>query len=151
MKQSPEERRLAERMAPGVLARNGFLAEDRRPLSDILDADRSAVAGLGVSHERLAAELAKALAEAVKGLGVPVTVRGHLTVIYREAMGRIPCPWGDAGTFPKGEVELVDNDTGERLCFTPLSVHLVGRHGFYEGRGSRYRLEPAMLCHVFGL
>ncbi len=150
MKQSPEEIIITERMAPGVYCRDGFLGTDRRPLSEILDTDRSTVEALGVSQERIAAQLADALKTAMRTFGATVKIGDHLTAVYHEAMGRIPSPFGD-GMFAKGEVELGDTRTGERICITPLSVHLIAAHGFYQGVGSRYRLEPAMLCRMFDL
>jgi len=158
MKRSPELRRVVERMAPGVLARDGFLGDDPRPLEEILDADRSAVAGLGTSHEELAGRLRDAFERARAGLGTAVCLEGGLSAVCRETMGRIPCPWGGCGVFPKGEVELTDarvpragERSGEKLLFTALSVHLIAAHGFYQGRGSRYRLEPAVLARLFRL
>ena len=86
------------------------------------------------------------------GLGAPVHLPGgNLVAEYHEAMGYIASPWPDGRTFPKGEVVVADTATGERVVFTPLSVHLVRRHGFFQGRGSPYRLEPAKLARVLGL
>ena len=150
-KQSPREQRILGRMAPGVLGREGFLGSDKRPLSEILAADQSTVEGLGVTHELLAGKLRAVLTAAVRALGKPVDVEGDLAVVHREAMGRIPCPWGGCGVFAKGEVELIDRRSGGTLRFTPLSVHMIASHGFYQGRGSRYRLEPEELCRLFRL
>ena len=145
MKQSPATRKIYERMAAGVLCRDGFLADDPRPLEEILDTDRSAVEGFGTTHEELADRLGRVLQAAMLGLGTAVKISDRLTATYRETMGRIPCPWGTCGTFAKGEVELTDGATGERLFFTPLTIHLIAAHGFYQGRGSRYRLDPATI------
>ena len=150
-KQSPHEQRILARMAAGVLSREGFLGTDSRPLSEILDADRSAAAGLDVTHELLAERLQAALAAAVASLGKPVRLEGDLTAVHREAMGRIPCPWGGCGVFAKGEVELTHRPTGRKLYLTGLSVHMIAAHGFYQGRGSRYRLDPDFICRVFRL
>ena len=138
-------------MAPGVLCREGFLGSDARRLSDILDADAAEVARLGLSHAAVAAELERVLNAAVHGLGTPVQIGERRVATWHEAMGRIPCPFGRCGTFPKGEVEFVNTQTGERMVFTPLSVHAVAEHGFYQGRGSRYRLEPASLARMLTL
>jgi hypothetical protein len=152
MKLTPRERRIAERMAPGVLCREGFLAPDRRPLGEILAADASAVAALGTTHGELAAHLRAACEAARAALGREVPLAGgRLRAVFREAMGAIPCPWGDGRRLPKGEVEVTDPATGRRLLFTPLSVHLIAEHGFYQGRGSRYRVEPAEAARLFGL
>ena len=159
MKPSPRQRQIEERMAPGVLCRDGFLGTDRRPLGEILDTDRSTVETLGLTHAQIAAPLRDVMAEAMARYGNPVTLDrttrrpapdGALQAVYREGMGRIPSPFAD-GLFPKGEIEVTDVETGEGLTFTPLSVHLIAEHGFYEGRGGRYRLEPDAVARVFGL
>ncbi|MCJ7543373.1 MAG: hypothetical protein MUP47_02215 [Phycisphaerae bacterium] len=70
---------------------------------------------------------------------------------FHEAMGRIPCPWGGCGVFVKGEVELFEATSTAVLHLAPLSVHLVREHAFFQGRGSRYRLDPAPLARALGL
>ena len=150
MKLSPEDSKLMQRMAPGALCRDGFLGDDPRPLGEILDSDRSTVEGLGLTHEDIATALAGAMQAAMPACGAPVAVGDRLTATYSEAMGRIPSPWGD-GVFPKGEIALTDTATGETILFTPLSVHLISRHGFYQGRRGRYRVEPAAVARLFGL
>jgi len=132
-------------MAAGVLSRERFLGRDGRPLSEILDTDNAAVEELGVTHERIAQRLEEILRIATAGLGRPASVGPHQTAAYHEAMGRIACPWGACGVFAKGEVELADARDPSVLRFTPLSIHLIRAHGFYQGRGSRYRVSPRKL------
>jgi len=152
MKPSPTEKRILDRMAPGVLCREGFLGTDARPLQEILDTDRSTLERLGCTHEQLAERLGRVCEAAMAACGAPVSVEGgRLMAEYREAMGQIPCPWADAARRPKGEVECTDPQTGRSLVYTPLAVHLIEAHGFYQGRGSRYRLEPADVAAVFRL
>jgi len=151
MKQTPEESRLAARMAPGALSLEGFMGDDRRPLSEILATDAAALADLGLTHAAVAERLAAAYEAAVAGLDAPVALDDHRIAVAREAMGRIPCPWGDHHLAPKGEVELVDTRTGDAVRFSALSIHLVAAHGFYGGRGSRYRLDPALLAQLLDL
>jgi hypothetical protein len=146
MKLTPQQRRIAERMAPGALCREGFLGGDARPLADILSADRAAVEAMGLTHADLAGRLAAILHRAMAAPGRAVSAAPDVAARYREAMGRIPCPWGGCGVFPKGEVELTRAGGRRMLRFTPLSVHLIAAHGFYQGRGSPYRLEPAELA-----
>ena len=142
MKHTPDMQRVIERMKPGVLSLHGFLGADRRSLEEILDADASTVAGLATTHELIAAGLAEVLEKAKAGLGGGVRINKGLEASYFEVMGRIPCPWGD-GSFQKGEVTLTETATADTLVFTPLSLHMIAVHGFYEGLGSRYRIEPA--------
>ncbi len=151
MKRTPQMQQVVDRMAPGAVCREGFLGGDARSLEEILDADDAAVAALGLTHERIAQRLSEVYRAAVDGLGTPVEVAPGVTAAWREAMGRIPSPWPGEGTFAKGEVEVADAATAERLRFTPLGIHLIRRHGFYQGRPSRYRLEPETLARVLRL
>jgi len=151
MKRTPELQRVLDRMRSGVLSREGFLGADPRPIEEILDADRSAANALGLTSGELAAALRRVFERATQALGTPVPLGGGLVAVHREAMGRIPCPWGGCGTFPKGEVELADTATGETLLLTALGIHMVAAHGFHGGRGTRYRLDPAALARLLRL
>lgn len=152
MKQTPEQQRVIERMAPGVLSREGFLGDDRRSLQEILDADLAAVESMGLSHAEIADALDAACRAAMDALGSPVRVpQTNLVAEYHDAMGRIASPWPEGRTFAKGEVVLADTVTGESLAFTPLSVNMIREHGFYQGRGSPYRIEPAKVARILGL
>ena len=151
MKLTPQERHLVARMAPGVLCAEGFLGTDSRPLADILAADDRAVESLGLTHAQIAAALAEVIRTAQEALGTTAKISRHLSAVSEDAMGPIPCPWGGCGVFAKGHVELTDSRTGRTLLVTPLSVHLIERHGFYQGRGGRYRLEPAELARMLDI
>ena len=145
MKVGPDDAKILQRMAPGALSRDGFLGTDPRSPWEIVDADGRTVADMGLTHVQVAGRLAEILDKAMAGQGAPVTVADHLTAAYRESMGRIACPWGGCGVFSKGEVELTDASTGRIVRFTPLSVHMIATHEFYQGRNSRYRLDPGIL------
>jgi len=150
MKQTPDDERVAARLAPGVLAQGGFLGSDRRTLAEILREDAAEAERLGLAPAVAAGRLRAIVEAAQAALGTPVALPGGLTAVAREAMGRIPCPWGHGRLFPKGDVEVAAPEKGLALRLSPLSVHLVEAHGFYGGRGSRYRLEPADLARLFG-
>jgi len=151
MKKNARSMDILAKMAPGALSRAGFLGFDERPLVKIVEADGAAVAGLGTTHEAIAAKLVEVFDEAEEAMGNVVRVGDHLTAFHREALGRIPCPFGQCGSFHKGQVEVADPRTGEKLVFTPLSIHLITAHGFYQGRGSPYRIEPDAACRVLGI
>jgi len=148
VKRDPQLQAVVARMAPGALCREGFLGSDCRALEEILVADGAAVAALGLTHGEIADRLSDVYQAAVAGLGTRVDIADGVTAAWREAMGRIPCPWPGDGTFAKGEVVVEDAGSGRGFVFTALSVHLIRRHGFYQGRGSRYRLEPEHLAAV---
>jgi hypothetical protein len=152
MKLSPQDQKITERMQPGVLSSEGFFGTDNRVLGEILQADQSAVEAAETSHEQIAEAMGEILDKAMACYGTPVTVGDSLQARYIEAMGRIPCPFGGEGeVFAKGEIELTDTESGQTVHFTPLSVHMIGKHGFYQGKGSRYRLDPGQLAGMLGL
>ncbi len=151
MKHTPYDESVLERMAPGALCAEGFLGSDHRELGDILAEDDAAVAAAGTTHEQIAAQLDAWMKAATAELGRPAALSDSVTGTWHEGMGRIPSPWPGDGVFPKGELELVDNRTGRTLLVTPLSIHLIAAHGFFQGRAARYRLEPGELIVMLDL
>jgi len=151
MRLTPDEKRIIERMAPGAICRHGLLCGDRRSLQDILHSDSASVESLGLTHEIIADGLDALLRRVTADLGRTVRIDRHVTATARESMGRIACPWAGCGLFPKGQVDLTDARTGTTVHVTPLSVHMIRRHGFYQGKGSEYRLDPAVLARMIDL
>ena len=150
MKQSPLFEQAQERMAPGEITKEGFLGTDTRTLTEIIDADTAEVGRLGLTHARLAEKLEEVTHQAIFALGAPVCV-GPIETSANEAMGKLPCPFGHPGLYPKAILEGCRCDTGQRLRWTALQVHLIAEHGFYEGKGSHFRLEPAEVARFLGL
>ena len=149
MKEDPHIQLIVERMAAGVLSRDGFLGTDFRPLEEIIESDGAEVARLGSSGQELSLKLEHIFLGARAALGTKALITDRLSAVYKEAMGRIPCPWGQCGTFAKGYIEILDSQSGLRIMFTALNVHMIRAHGFYQGRGSRYRLEPSEIYQLF--
>jgi hypothetical protein len=149
MKLSPEEQKLLERMKPGIYSSQGFLGQDTRRPSVIIDTDRSTLEGMDVTPGQIANALRDILDQAAAAFGTPVDIDNGATAVFYESMGRIPCPFGD-GVQRKGEVQLTTAD-GQTFHFTPLSVHMIDKHGFFQGRGSRYRIEPDAIADALGL
>ena len=150
MKQPPHLARAQARMAPGILTMDGFLGTDSRDLIEILQTDDGAVRSLGLTHAELGAAMAGLTDRAVAALGAVVDERGY-RVCACEAMGQMPCPFGHPGLYYKTVVEAERHDNGEKMMWSALQVHMVAEHGFYEGRGSHFRLEPEELARFLDL
>lgn len=148
MKQPPNLQEIQEAMRPGRLSQTGFLGTDPRPLGDILAEDDATVRRLGLSHEALADRMAYFREKGVAGLGVPVDVPPHFEVRVDGVRGRMPCPFRHPGLYPKVFCQVKNLRTRETITFSDLQIHMIGAHGFYEGRGSAYRLEPETLIRV---
>jgi hypothetical protein len=148
MKESVQLQEAQARMAPGVIARDGFMGSDRRSLSEIIAADAAEVARLGLSDEAIAARMAELRDSGYPGLGDPVEVAPHFSVRVESERGKLPCPFGDSGGHRKTLVTVLNKALGRSVSYTDLGIHLVKEHGFYEGSGSAFRLEPADLKEV---
>ncbi|MBM4163830.1 MAG: hypothetical protein FJ222_05260 [Lentisphaerae bacterium] len=151
MKQSKRDDIIQGQMRPGAITRDGMLGVDRRTLRDILDADDAAVRRLGLTHATIAARLRELRAAGARGLGEPIRVDSDLEIRVDSVCGKLPCPFGHPGLYPKEFVEVSNLRTGERVTFTQLNIHLIGTHGFYEGLDSPFRQDPETLARVLGI
>jgi hypothetical protein len=133
----------------------GFLGPDER-LLDVLAADnRHVVDELGLTHQELAKHL-----HAVGSIGrwrswehrafaYEFVYRGRRfkteTVVTK---GLQPSPFLD-GTQSGTNVTVENLDTGKKMTYGLLVPYLIERYGFYEGKGTTYRVEPARVLEVF--
>ncbi len=144
MKMTPELRKAQANMAPGVISASGFLGHDTRPIGDIIAADEEGMAAAGLTFEETAARMRHLLEEGRKGLGEPTTVDTEWLVRVDEARGAIPSPFGGA-TVQKVNAQVYRADRDVTLTYSVLSIELLERQHFLQGKGSPYRLEPAVL------
>lgn len=151
VKQSPELDRIQQNMRPLCLCQQGFLGNDPRKLIEILTEDQGTVNSLGLSHGNIAERLKAITEKARGGWGDPVVVEEKFEVEVHEARGRMPCPWGHPGLHPKTHIRLKKIETGENLVWSDLAIHLIEEHGFYQGRGSPYRLDPSKMKRILEL
>lgn len=147
MKMTFDQKAAEERMRPGMLTSQGFLGADPRRLADIVEADEEEFRSLGLDFDEVADRLDHLTREGEKGLGEPLTVDGKWLVKSDESRGKIPCPFQD-GIFHKNSVSVERVDTGERIIYSDLSVHLLRVHHFCQGGGSPFRLDPDVLIRL---
>lgn len=148
MKQTPAMDRIQREMRPGVITRDGFLGQDRRKLADILDADNAEVNRLGLTHEGIAERMRQVRDAGKKGVGLPTRVESGFEIQVDSVRGGLPCPFGHAGLLQKMNTTVTNLSTGKALTYTDLHIHMIAEHGFYEGRGSEFRLDPAELKEI---
>ena len=148
MKQSKVYAVIQGKMAPGVITRDGFLGEDRRNLVDILTTDDGEARRLGYGHQDIARRVVELRDAGMAGLGEFLDVAPHFEVRVDSVRGKLPCPFGDPGIFQKTNTTVRNKRLGREVTYTDLHIHLIGSHGFYEGKGSPFRLEPAELAEV---
>lgn len=150
MKQSPREQEQAKLFGPSKFSAGGFLGDDPRQPEEIIAADAAALESLGTTREAIAALLAAAFDKAEAALGDPVELKPGVIAVHHEARGKIPSPFRGDGVFQKGEAAVTDRNSGATIFVTRLGISMIRNHGFFQGRGSRYRIEPEDAMRMCG-
>jgi hypothetical protein len=148
MKQTVQMQEIQNSMKPGVIVRDGFLGTDARNLVDILTDDEAGVARLGLTHRGIADRMVALRDAGAAGLGEFIDVPPRFEVRVDSVRGKLRCPFGDPGIFPKTNTTVRNTRLGREITYTDLHIHMIGSHGFYEGKGSQFRLEPGDLAEV---
>jgi len=148
MKQDPRLSDVEKNMRPGEISKSGFLGNDGRKLIDILLDDGQSVTALNLNHKILADRMEYLTEKGREGFGNPILVDGFLEVIVEDSRGTIACPFDHIGMYPKENVKVTNINTGESISWSALNIHMIREHGFYEGKGSPFRIEPLDLIRV---
>jgi len=136
---------MEQRLRDSTATRAGFLGPDERSLAAILQADDKAIRRRGLTHAHIAQRLLALRQAGWEGLGEPVSVPPHFEVCVDAARGTLPCPFGDQGSLAKVNTTVHNLESGKEITFTDLNIHLIATHGFYEGHGAQFRLDPEEL------
>jgi len=134
MKQTIHMKKIQQMMMPGVITRDGFLGKDSRNLIDILVEDDEEVKRMNLTHQKIASRMIEMREAGMKGLGDFISVPPHFKVQVDSVRGKLPCPFGDPGIFPK------TNTTVRNLK--------LEREITYTGKGFAFRLEPKDLVKI---
>ena len=148
MKRSPDIKKLESTLRSSKLVSGGFLANDARPLEEIIDSDAADVAGHNLSMSEITARMKHISNVAKAGLGTFVKIDERLEASVSDTRGCVACPWPHPGRFSKTVVRVRRVDTGDTIEWSDLNVHMIDAHGFFEGRGSAFRLDPARLIEI---
>jgi hypothetical protein len=142
---------LEKDMRPGAISAKGFLGKDERLLDVLAEDNRYVVDKLGLTHQELARHLhllgAVALKRSKEG---PVEIVYHgkkFRLVPRLARGFQDSPFKD-GTKTNCNLTVVNLGTGKKLTYSLLVPHMIERYGFYEGKGTPYRVEPKVVMEV---
>jgi hypothetical protein len=129
----------------------GFLGKDES-LLDILTQDNQYVVDqLGLTHQELARHL-----HILGNLARQKAVDKPLDITYHGGRFRLKAilfrgyafaPFED-GTKTNCEATVENLVSGKKISFSLLVPHMVERYGFYEGRGTPYRVDPKQVLEV---
>ncbi len=141
----PDEKKLNELLRSSRIVSGGFLGNDTRSVNEIILTDSVMLAGLEVDCKSLAKRMKQITARAAEGLGLWVKIDDNLQAKCDEARGMIICPWPHLKKCLKRTTTLRNIHTNSEITWSDLNIHLIEAHGFFEGKGSPFRLEPREL------
>ena len=148
MKDSPQNKKLEEILRSTKLVAGGFMGSDTRSVSEIIDADASVLSRSDYTAEQVAHRMQEITNMAIDGLGTWVTIDEYRQVKVDEAKGSQPCPWPHIGRFAKRVTTVKHTDSNRTVMWSDLNIHLIGEHGFFEGKGSNFRIDPEELISL---
>jgi hypothetical protein len=148
MKKSPQEEKLEKLLQPSKFSACGFLGNDRRNLWEIIEADATEVAGTGKTIEEVARRMQELTDIGKKGLGDWMDAGHGLEVLVDDNRGKVPCPWPHSVRCLKRITTVKHPASKTEIRWSDLNIHLIKEHGFFEGRGARFRVEPRILIAV---
>ncbi|HKM42772.1 MAG TPA: hypothetical protein VJZ70_02160 [Limnochordia bacterium] len=147
MKQGPDFKRIEDNMRSGQLAAHQFLGTDTRTLTDIILHDQLLLEPLGLTNQDIADRMLYFTERADEGLG-PQVVDGVFKVERQEHKGGILCPFSDNSQASKSITRVTNIQTGNSVAWSDLNIHLIANHGFYEGHGAAFRVDPVEYAEV---
>jgi hypothetical protein len=150
MKQTPLEKKVLDNFKPGKITKDGFLGNDTRHIHDIIKEDLLALSKMGVEVDTIADRLQYFIDEGKKGLETKVDL-GDFTVQISWDRGLLPCPFGEPRRHHKIIATLYNKKLDKEIRYSQLNVHTIREHGFFEGKGSAFRLEPEELVDLLEL
>ncbi len=126
----------------------GFLGHDQRAVQTIVATDAAELARLGCTHEQLAARMAEITAKARPAQGASARIDDRIDARVDDARGLLACPWGCPHPYLKSVTTISRRGTTASIHWSDLGVHLIAAHGFFQGQGSPFRLEPRDLVNI---
>jgi hypothetical protein len=145
MKKSPYEQKLEKLLRSSKFSASGFLGKDKRSLWEIIDADAAEIARAGITMEELAQRMQEITDIGKAGLGDWVDAGAGLQVSVDDNRGMVPCPWPHHVRCLKRITTVKHAQSNTEIRWSDLNIHLIKAHGFFEGKGARFRIEPQAL------
>jgi hypothetical protein len=130
------------------LVAGGFMGTDSRSVAEVIEADAAELSKLGYVPGQVASRMQTITNTAKAGLGNWVRIDDRRRAVVEEARGFTICPWPHSGHCAKRVTTIECFDSGETIHWSDLNIHMIAEHGFFEGKGSAFRIEPAKLISV---
>ncbi len=150
MKKTPPDKQRDLNFQPGKISKNGFLGNDTRQVPDIILEDQKILSHLNITIEQVADRLQSFIDQGKATLEKEIDWQGYqIRVLW--SRGKLPCPFGEPGMHQKIIAIVTNKKLDKQISYSQLNVHLIREHGFFEGKGSHFRLEPDELIKILNI
>jgi hypothetical protein len=147
MKQGPNLKRIEDNMRSGPLAAHQFLGTDTRTLADVILHDQLLLEPLGLTNKDIS-ERMRYFTDKLLDKPGPMVVDKKFRAEREEHKGGILCPFADNVQASKSITKVTNMRSGKTVMWSDLNIHLIDEHGFFEGHGAPFRVDPAEFAEV---
>ena len=151
MKQTPEFDYIQEMLKPGKITKDGFLGTDKRKLIDIINDDEAEVLRHNLTNKEIADKMIYFRESGKKGLGDFCTVDKDFEVKVDIFRGKLTNPFNKKHLVRKTQIIVINKKLNQEIIFTGMNIEMIRDHGFYEGKGAVYRLEPEYIIKILDI
>jgi hypothetical protein len=138
-------------LGPSKFSSEGFLGNDKRDVKEIIKQDLDTLNKSGITKKEFVEALKRVYHNAELEMGSPYKISENVFATHYDSKGKIPSPFPEDEKCDKGEVVVKNIKTSETFCITPLSIMLIEKHDFFQGKGSHYRIDPELAIKMLGL
>lgn len=148
MKLTPEEIKIMEKMQPGIITIYGFLGSDQRHIHEIIEDDLNTLSLLGYTKEQVADRLDYFTEASKEAWDKDIIIDNKYSLWQENWRGLVVCPFNHRGTYKKASIKLKNLDNNIEISWTPLHIHMIREHGFFEGKDSHFRIDPSLIIQA---
>ena len=148
MKRTLQQKKLDQLLHSSQIVHGGMMGEDQRTFEEVIEADLAVIEQLDYTKEAIGQRMAELTELAIPSFGNWFSVNDNLRVYVDDYKGRLICPWPHKGVFCKRLTYAQRTDLDKTIVWTELGAHMILEHGFFEGKGSVFRLEPEDLISI---
>ena len=135
----------------------GFLSEDEGLLAVLAADNRYVVDELKLTHQEIARHLhvlgaigKLQFAHDRQHKEFRYHGRRFKVIHFTATHGTQPSPFRD-GTWTQNDAVVQNMENGKKLGFSLLVPFMIERYGFYEGKGTSFRVDPREIVEVLDL
>jgi len=148
MKENPQDKIIQNNLKPGEFSLKGFLGKDKRHFTEIVSADLITLDKLGITKEKIADRMQFFSDKAFDNFEGSVVIDEIFEIRYDTFRGKLVCPFVHSGVYRKGVITLKNLQKNLTVAWTPLNIHMIREHCFFEGINSLHRINPEDLIET---